>query len=186
MSKLNIEIELDWLGEDDSIDDIVKNEIIANVSRRIEDKLIKSTMTKFEASVAKFEVEIDKKVAEVATKVIDEFVNTQKFPQFKSSYDKSPEYKTIQEILGDKLEKSLSKTVDKNGNYTDSNYDRLGTRLDWLTGKLAEQYASELVKTHTKNIKLHIESFIIEKVKGEIMSQLSSEILKKIDFEQIK
>ncbi len=186
MSKFNVEIELDWLGEDDSIDDVVKSEIIANVSKRIEDKLISSAIAKFEASVAKFEIEIDKKVAEVATKVIDDFVNTQKFPQPKNSYDKNPEYKTIQEILGDKLEKSLLRTVDKNGNYTDSSYDKFGTRLDWLTGKQAELYANELVKTHTKNIKQHIELFIIEKVKGEIMGQLSSEILKNIDFEKIK
>jgi hypothetical protein len=186
MAKFNVEVEIDWMGEDESIDDIVKAEIISNVSRKVEEKLLKDALSKFEATVVKCSEQIDTKVTELSNKVIDDFVANQKFPQPKNSYDKNPEMKTIQEIFIDKLDSCLSRSVDENGSYTSSSYSSKGTRLEWLTGKLAEKYADERVKAHVKNIKEHIEKYILDKVKGEIMTQLSDSVLQKIDFSKIK
>ena len=80
----------------------------------------------------------------------------------------------------------MDKPVDKNGKPTNCSYDKIGTRLDWITGTLAEKYANEKVLESTKDIKQHIEKFVLEKVKGEIMTQLSTSILKNIDFSKIK
>lgn len=179
MAKLNIELDIDWLDPEYSIEESVQKTIEDHVMAEVERKFMKKAMEKFEEA-------IDEKVSEVAFKVVDDFVETQRFLQPKNSYDKNPEYKTIQEILGGKLEDALNQSVDENGKPTSSNYSRKGTRLEWLTGKLAQEYADEKVQGAVKDIKLQIETFILQKVKGEIFNQLSAEILKKIDFEQIK
>lgn len=181
MAKLNIELDLDYLEEGQNIEDFVHDEIISAATRRIE-----STVTEIAKEKLRTKIEgiLDIKVGEITTKIIDDFITTQKFPCPKNSYDSSPEYKSIPEILVQKLEKSLMKKVDKDGRETD--YNSVGTRFDWLTGKLAERYADEKVKEATRDFKAHIEKFILEKVKGEIMTQLSSEILKNIDFGKIK
>lgn len=186
MAKLNIELDLDYLEEGQEIDEFVRDEIINSATRKVEATIMAAAKTRLESALAKAEEIVDKKVVEITTKVIDDFVATQKFPQYKSSYDKNPEYKTIPEILIDKLETSLNKSVDKNGYPTNASYDKQGTRLDWLTGTLAEKYADEKVKESTKDIKQHIEKFVLEKVKGEIMTQLSTSILNNIDFSKIK
>jgi hypothetical protein len=186
MSKVSIEVDLEFLEEGQSVDDFVRDEIVHAATKRIDEIITRTTEEKCKESLAKAQETIDQKVIEITTKTIDDFVSTQKFPCPKNSYDKTPEYKSITEILCNKLEASLMKTVDKNGALTDSSYDRCGTRLDWLTGKLAEKHADERVKECTKNIKQHIEKFILEKVKGEIMNQLSTSILNNIDFSKIK
>lgn len=186
MAKLNIELDIDYMDEEQNIDEFVRDEIINAATRRVETAIMKAAEERLTAQLSKVEQIVDKRVEEITTKVIDEFLNTQKFPHPKDSWDKNPEMKSIQEILVKKLEASLNRTVDKDGNYTTSSYNTAGTRIEWLTGKLAEKYADEKVKETTKNIKGHIEKYILEKVKGEIMTQLSSEILKNIDFGSIK
>jgi hypothetical protein len=184
MAKLNVEIEIDWLEEGEALDDIIKSEVLTKVSKMVEDRMMTKALEKFEAKVIECASQIEAKVSELSNKVIDDFVLNQKFPQPKNSYDKNPEMKTIQEIFAGKLDASLQRRVDKDGCPTE--YGSVGTRLDWLTGKLSEQYANEKVKENVKDIKSHIEKHILEKVKGEIMTQLSDSVLKKIDFSKIK
>jgi hypothetical protein len=186
MAKFNVEVEVDWLEEGESIDDVIKSEIFKKVSKSVEERLQKSALDKFDTKVLECVAQIETKVVELSNKVIDDFIANQKFPQPKNSYDKNPEMKTIQEIFVDKLDSCLTRSVDENGNYTNSSYSSKGTRLEWLTGKLAEKYADEKVKAHVKNIKEHIEKYILDKVKGEILTQLSDSVLKKIDFSKIK
>jgi hypothetical protein len=186
MAKFNVEVEVDWLEEGETIDELIKSEILHKVSKTIEERLLKSALAKFDEKVLECVGQIETKVVELSNKVIDDFVVNQKFPQPKNSYDKNPEMKTIQEIFIDKLDSCLSRSVDENGSYTSSSYNSKGTRLEWLTGKLAEKYADEKVKAHVKDIKGHIEKYILDKVKGEIMTQLSDSVLQKIDFSKIK
>jgi len=186
MAKFNVEVEVDWLEEGGSIDELIKSEILYKVSKSVEERLQKAALEKFDAKVLECVGNIETKVVELSNKVIDNFVANQRFPQPKNSYDKSPEMKTIQEIFVDKLDSCLTRSVDENGSYTNSSYSSKGTRLDWLTGRLAEKYADEKVKAHVKDIKGHIEKYIIDKVKGEIMTQLSDSVLQKIDFSKIK
>jgi hypothetical protein len=184
MAKFSVEVEVDWLEEGQSVDELIKSEIIYKVSKSVEERLQKAALEKFDAKVLECVGNIEAKIVELSNKFIDDFVANQKFPQPKNSYDKNPEMKTIQEIFISKLDASLTTRVDKNG--TPSDYSSVGTRLDWLVGRLAEKHADEKVKDHVKNIKEHIEKYILEKVKGEIMTQLSDSVLKKIDFSKIK
>jgi len=186
MAKFSVEVEVDWLEEGESIDEVIKAEFLHKVSKIVEDRLMKNALEKFDAKVLECVGQIETKVVELSNKVIDDFVLNQKFPQPKNSYDKNPEMKTIQEIFVDKLDSCLNRSVDENGCYTNSSYGSKGTRLDWLTGKLAEKNAEEKVKAHVKNIKEHIEKYILDKVKSEILTQLSDSVLGKIDFSKIK
>lgn len=186
MARFNVEIEVDWLEEGETLDGLIKAEILHKVSKTVEERLLKSALAKFEEKVIECVGQIETKVIELSNRVIDDFMINQKFPQPKSSYDKNPEMKTIQEIFIDKLDSCLTRSVDENGQYTNSSYNSKGTRLEWLTGKLAEKFAEEKVKAHVKDIKGHIEKFILDKVKGEILTQLSESVLQKIDFGKIK
>jgi hypothetical protein len=186
MAKFSVEVEVDWLDEGESLDDVIKAEILGKASKMIEERLLKTALAKFDEKVLECVGQIEARVVELSNKVIDDFVSNQKFPQPKNSYDKNPEMKTIQEIFVDKLDACLTRGVDENGCYTNSSYNTKGTRLEWLTGKLAEKLVDEKVKTHVKNIKEHIEKYILDKVKGEILTQLSESVLKKIDFAKIK
>ena len=181
MAKLSIDLDLDYLEEGQTIDEFVRDEIVNAAIRRVETTIFKQA----EANLAeKVGAIIDKRVEEITNKIIDDFVTTQKFPCPKNSWDQNPEFKTIPEILTEKLEKALTQTVDENGRPS-SSYSSRGTRIDWLTGKLAEKYADEKIQAYTKDIKGHIEKYIVDKVKGQIMEQLSQAVLKNIDFGKI-
>lgn len=184
MAKFNVEVEVDWLEEGETIDELIKSEILHKVSKAVEERLQKSALEKFDAKVLECVGQIETRVTELSNKVIDDFVTNQRFPVPTSSYDKNPPMKTILEIFTSKLDASLQQKVDRDGCKTD--YGAVGTRIDWLVGKLAEKHADEKVKAHVKDIKAHIEKYILDKVKGEIMTQLSESVLQKIDFSKIK
>ena len=93
MAKFNLEVEVDWLEEGESIDEVIKSEILHKVSRMVEERLLNKALASFDAKVLECVSSIETKVVELSNKVIDDFVANQKFPQPENSYDKNPKMK---------------------------------------------------------------------------------------------
>lgn len=187
MSKMNIELDLDIdLEEGQTIDEFVRDEVINAASKRVEAAIMKTAEARLSGELKVAEQVVEQRVTEITNKVIDDFLVTHRILKYKNSWDKDPEAKTIEQVIFEKIEFVLTRSVDKDGNPTDSSYNRVGTRLDCLIGKLAEKLVDERVKAETKGVKERIEKYILEKFKGEIMEQLSAAVLNNIDFSKIK
>lgn len=178
--KFNIEVEVDWLDEDQSLDNELKEQIKDGIINRISEK-----------SIEDLKVQASKMAVEKVEKWLDDFlaaeIGTVKFPYGK--YDgwsnQQPEMLTIPEIISKEFEKALRQPVNSKGEYTESSYSKFGTRLEWLTGKLAEKIADEKIKSFVSGFYRDIETFLSEKLKSALTEQISSAIANQIDLTKI-
>lgn len=179
MAKFNIEVELDWLGEDGDLDSELRNEIKAHIVNNI-----KATVMDEIQDTA---IEIAKsRVGLWVNQLLAQMMKDHKIPYKESNYSSEVKMITIEEMIGKQFETALNQPVNKNGEPVDwDSYRKDGTRLEWLTGKLARKYADERIQEFVKNIKRDIEDYTSEKVKEEMMKQLTSQLVSNIDFNKV-
>lgn len=178
MANFKIDVEIDWIGEDGTLDDQIKE----NIKNQIVDKIEKTVMNDIRDTAVE--------IAEQRTGIwINKFIQTmaseKTIPYKTNEYGSKVEMISMEEMLGKQFEKALNQQVDKKGEYSNSSYDRYGTRLEWLTGKMAERYANEKVADFIKNIKTDIEKYTSNRVKDEMMKQLTANLVQSIDFNKV-
>lgn len=179
MAKFKVEVEIDWLREDGTIDEQLQKSIEKSIIGKIED----TVMDRIEETAVN---EAEKRIGIWINNYLSTLIKERKIPHVsKDGWDKKVEYITITELIGEKFDTVLNQTVDKDGCPTNRSYDKCGTRLDWLTGKQAKIYADEKVQDFVKNIKHDIEKYTSEKVKEEMMKQLTASLVSNIDFNKV-
>ncbi|WP_286910700.1 hypothetical protein [Clostridium sp. UBA1652] len=178
MAKFKIDVEIDWLDEDGALDEQIKESMKDEIIAKIE-KTVMSDIRDTAVDIA------EQRIGLWINKFIQTMSVEKTIPYKSSEYGSKVEMISMEEMLGKQFEKALNQQVDKNGNYTNSSYDRYGTRLQWLTGKMAEKYADEKVASFIKDIKGDIELYTSKKVKEEMMKQLTAQLVKNIDFNKV-
>jgi len=178
MAKFKIDVEIDWLGKDGTLDDQIKESIKEQIIAKIE-KTVMSDIRDTAIEIA------EQRIGLWINKFIQTMVSEKTIPYKTNEYGSKVEMISMEEMLGKQFEKALNQTVDVDGNPTNSNYSRYGTRLEWLTGKLAKKYADEKIAEFVKNVKRDIENYTSSKVKEEMMKQLTASLVKNIDFNKV-
>ena len=178
MAKFKVEVELEYLDEEATLDDQIKESIKQDIISKIKDTVMND--------IQDTAVEIaENRIGIWINKFIQTMVSEKKIPYKTNEYGSKIEMISMEEMLGKKFEKTLNEYVDKDGKSTNSSYDRYGTKLEWLTGKLARKYADERIQDFVKNIKSDIQNYTSSKVKDEMMKQLTSQLVQNIDFNKL-
>ena len=178
MANFKVDVEIDWVGEDGTLDEQIKESIKNEIIEKIE----KTVMNDIRETATS---EAENRIGLWINNYITTLVKEKKIPYLKNSWNSETNYISIEEMIGVKFEKILQQTVDVNGKPTSSSYDRYGTMLDWLTGKQVKKYANERVSEFVKDIKGDIEKYTSRKVKEEMMKQLTSQLVSNIDFNKV-
>lgn len=178
MAKFKIDVDIDWADEYGTIDELLQESIKQSILEKIEDTVMDQIQ---ETATSEAEKRVGIWVNNYLTKVIKE----KKFPRPVNTYDDKVEYITIPELINRKVEEALTQEVDKYGKITQYNRDIYGTRMDWITGKLARKYVDERVQEFVKDIKRDIEYYTSEKVKKELVKRLTSNLVQNIDFNKV-
>lgn len=178
MANFKIDVEIDWIGEDNTLEDQIKESIKNEVVKKIE-KTVMKDIRDTAVGIA------EQRIGLWINNYLATLVKEKNIPYSKNSWNSEINYISIEEMIGMKFEKTLQQTVDKNGKPTSSSYDRYGTMLDWLTGKQVQKYADEKVQGFVKDIKGDIESYTSKKVKDEMMKQLTATLVSNIDFNKV-
>lgn len=178
MAKFNIEVELDWIDEDCTLDEKLQE----SITNKIVSKIKGTVMDEIQDTA----IEIAKsRVGLWVNQLLAQMIKDHKIPYKESDYSSEVKMITIEEMIGKQFEAALNQTVDKDGEPTNSSYHNCGTRLEWLTGKLARKYADEQVQEFVKNIKRDIEDYTSEKVKEEMFKELTSSLVSNINFNEV-
>lgn len=151
--KLNITVELEWLGEDGDIDAEVKHEIISGVKNAISRdclaKVEKEASAQIGAAIAESIGAAKKSIEEKAVKFADEWL--EKEVTITDKWGDAQDCLTITDLIKRTFDKLLEKKVDSSGKFSDG-YGG-GTRLiTWLTDKRVEDVVSEKLKGINKDI----------------------------------
>lgn len=191
MAKFNIEVELEWLDEDNfSIDEEIKEQVIRGVNNQLLDKATDEVVKKLDSEIAKKLEEatkvIEERVEDFIGVVTENQIEKIKIPRKKSSWGSEVENIPISEFIGEQYEAYLTKKV-YNNNYemaryeSDRQYSISEKHIrDYLNKTLAKQ-VSEMVKQAQKDA----EDTVIKTLEQNLKESLAIDIIKRMNIPKL-
>lgn len=170
--KLNLEIELDWIDEEMNLDDVVKDQIISGVMKKINEKVLSKIEDKINNTIDKT---IIARINKCTDKMFKDFL---KRPvNITDRYGDSIEhYKNVNEVIKMRFDNFMTQTVDEKGNTYDGSYSKKFQRLEFVIDKqlkdFANKFTTDAVKRVSEEIKLHVKDGLTNKLGAELMQVL--------------
>jgi hypothetical protein len=173
--KLNLEIELDWIDDEMSLDDTVKQNVIDSVVNKIQkgvEEQVESTINKTigETVVAK--------INEKTEELFDDFMN--KEVVINDAYGSVINtYPNVTAVIKNRFDNFMTQTVDKNGKASTSPYDTKSQRIEFIIDKqlktFADKFTTDAVKRVSEEIQQHVKDGLTTKLGSELMKVLKVE-----------
>lgn len=183
MAKFTIEVELDWLDEEMTLDDEIKRQIISGIQSRLTKKLEE-----------KMEQQLSSVITDKANMIADEFVTkimkdniaSIQIPIKKSSWGSEIEYMSLSEYVGNKFENAMKeKTLDQYGKVTSYNGDKKYSIVEYLTqGYIAKELNSK-VSDMIRDAKEKAEMSLIKNLEENLQQQLHADMVKRLNIPQL-
>lgn len=190
MAKFNVEVDLDWLDEDTTIDEEIRERVI----RGAEDYLLRATTDEIEKKIDNL---VGEKLKEVSTK-IDEIVDgyldvvcqseieKMKIPTKETEWSREVKMIPIQEFIGEKFNRFCNdKRYDSNFQETRYSSERKYSLLEkdiqlYLKNVLSKQ-VSDIVRKAQQNA----EKEIIGSLEQTLKQNLAEETVKKMNIPKV-
>lgn len=174
--KINVEFDLDWLREDDTIDDAVSRKIISRAVDQVGEKIIKTLKDNVD-------IKINEKVDDFLNKVLAKFLDRNIVITDKWGNEIN-RYESVNELLETKFDEFIIEGVDKNGK---TSRDR-GCRIDGVPRieHLIKSHINDKVAAITVEVNKEIDTYFKEKIaaaKTSIHKATIENYMKKIDFD---
>jgi hypothetical protein len=183
MAKIMIEMELDWLNEEQSIDDAIKQEVISSLKAKITADATKE-ITK----------ELSTTIQETTGKVIDEFlgetlrgkIENMKIPYKGSTWDSKVEMMPMSKFIGMQYEQFLNKKVfDENGCEPRYSNDAKLSINEYFVKNYLEKELTGKVSKLIQNARKDAEETIIKTLEQTLKSQLSVDIIQRLNIPEM-
>lgn len=172
--KFNLEIEIDWIDEESNLDETVKSEIIAGITRKIGSNITAGIEAKVNKAI---DDNIVKKVDTLVEGVFNGFMN--KPITITDRYgDEIAVYDNLSSLLKYRFDSFLTKRVDKYGKETNSTYDSF-SRIDFIVNNNLKNFSEKFTKESAANVKAEIERVHAE-IKGNIETGIKEHLGDKI------
>ena len=162
--KFNIQVDIDWIDEEYSIDEQVKHELIAGVVREVRGSFNEDGKKAAEEARKKAEQQaeiiISKSIEnEIRSFLKDKVTITDKWGEVKK------ENITIKELIKEGFDKAMDQEVDGSGRPINNSYSSGTTRLKYLLNESVEKYLQSETRRLDKDIENKVKNAINEKLK---------------------
>lgn len=158
--KFKIEVELDYLSEDGTLDKAVQKQIVSKIVAKINT-----------ASTDDMAEKANKLLSDRATQIVDAAYEQllQKPVTITDQWGKVvKEYTNAAEMIKDRFDKFMLERVDGYGERTNSAYGEYGTRMDHIIkkqlDKIAKEFTEKAVKEVAEKIKVTLNDSLKEKL----------------------
>jgi hypothetical protein len=176
--KFNVEIDLDWVEEDSTIDEVVKHQIISNIEGRILKTLQETVLN---SAKAKIDAQIQGLITQNVHKMVSEKV-AQLIAEPRSQTDAYgrvvKENFTIESLLIEGVESAVNKkTLNESGNFCSDSYNQKYSYFDYYTTKTIPSLVDKQIKALTEKTTKDIEALVKDKIKTEVADKLTALIV---------
>lgn len=191
MAKFNIEVELDWLSDEDySIDDEIKEQVIRGVKNELLKKATDETLKKLDAEIAKKLEEattiIEQRVEDFIAVVTEKQIEKIQIPIKESSWSDKVTYIPISEFVGKQYEAYLTKKI-YDSDYSVARYD--SDKKYSISEKHIREYldktlsvqVSEMVRKAQKDA----EDTVIKTLEQNLKDQLAVDTIKRMNIPKL-
>jgi hypothetical protein len=164
--KFTITADIDWLGEEDNLDNELKNRVVEEIVKTVSGGLMKEMREKSKERLLSI-------IDEYSNKTLDSFMNetitvTDKWGDKKESGK-------IRDIIKIKFDEFWSQKVDSQGRGS-SSYGSGQTRLEWLVDNRIKKQCEKFSQDLAKEINKQVTSVMTDSLKVAVGSELIDRI----------
>jgi hypothetical protein len=181
MANVKIELELDWLNEDQTLDDSIREQVIANLQSRLIQNAENQITHKLNAELKEI---ADRVTSSFIEKTLETKIEDLQIPYQKGGYWSSEiEYMPISQYVGRKYEEHLTKkSLDEHGREAKYNSDaKLSISEYFIKNYLAKELTgkvSAMIQTARKDA----EETIVKALENNLKEQLSVDIIERLNI----
>ncbi len=191
MAKFNIEVELDWLNEEEySVDEEIKEEVVNGIKNELLRKGTEDVIKKLDSEIAKKLEEstkvIEQRIEDFLAAVTEKQIEKIKIPKRKSSWSNEFELVPISEFIGMEYESYITKKIyDKDFHLTsyesEKHYSIAEKQIREYLNKTLSAQVSEMVKKAQKDA----EDTVIKTLEQNLKDQLAVDTIKRMNIPKL-
>lgn len=190
MAKFNIEVEMDWLDEETSIDEEIKEEVIRGAKdyllNKTTDEIIKKLDEALADKVKEFSDVIDNKVDEFLNTISTDNISKIKIPVKEYDWGTEVEMKPITKFIEEKFNYYVSqKRYDSEFKETRYDSDRKYSMLELDITRYLNSVLSKKVSDMVKSAQANVEKEIIGSLEQNLKENLTVDTIKRMNIPQL-
>ena len=191
MAKFNIEVELDWLSDEEySIDDEIREQVVRGVKNELLKKATDEIIKKLDSEIA------DKlqEATQIIAQRVDEFIEvvTQKqiekirIPEKPSSWSDAVNYIPITEFVGKRFEELTTRKI-YNGDFEKARYssDAKYSMAEKYIKEYLDTTLSAQVSKMVKEAQKEAENTVIKTLEQNLKDQLAVDTIKRLNIPKL-
>ncbi len=190
MAKFNITVDLDWLDNEESIDDAIRDEVVNGAREYLLNKANMEIQKKLDDEIGKKLVQaqetVDKTIDEYIQAITTDNISKLKIAEKENSWSDQVTMTPISEYIGKKFDEFCNiKRYDsdfKISNYgTNKKYSITEKSIHEYLKNVFEKQVSDIVKNAQKNAELEI----VKSLEDALKANLAEETIKKMNIPQV-
>lgn len=190
MAKFTVEVDLDWLDEETTIDEEIREEVILGAKDYLLKRTTEEIQKKLDEEIGKKLIEASEKVEEVVNgfleSVTTDNISKLKIAEKKSSWSDEITMTPISEYIGKQFEKFCNeKRYDKNFSQTSYERDRVYSVAQASISKYLKEVLEKQVENIVKTAQKSAEKEIVESLEQTLKQNLAEETIKKMNIPQV-
>jgi hypothetical protein len=181
MANVKIELEIDWLNEDETLDETIKEQVISNLQNRLIQNAENQITHKLNAELKEI---ADRVTSSFIEKTLETKIEDLQIPYKTGGYWSSEiEYMPISQYVGRKYEEHLTKkSLDENGREAKYNSDaKLSISEYFIKNYLAKELTGK-VSAMIQNARKDAEETIVKALENNLKEQLSVDIIERLNI----
>ena len=183
MAKFTIEVELDWLHDED-IDEMLKREVVEGIQDRLTRNIEREIK---EQVIEKVEEESNRVVDHFLESVVSDRIEDIKIPHKESSFSTEVEMIPISEYIGKRFEEmATEKRYNRKGERHNRYDDRKAYSLiEYLTNDFIAEELNDKAIELIQQAKTRAEQTLIDSLEDNLQAQLNKDMLERLNVPEL-
>ncbi|MCM3598977.1 hypothetical protein M4D55_24890 [Metabacillus idriensis] len=180
MATVKIELELDWLSEEESLDEAIRDEVLKNLQNRLIENAEKQITAKLNGIIEGIASNLTDSFIEETMKAKIEDLQ---IPYKESSWDSTFKLIPISEFIGIKYERYLNeKTLDRDGNKARYSGDGKLSISEYFINNYLEKELTSKVSAMIQTARKDAEETVVKALENNLKEQLSVDIINRLNI----
>ena len=193
MAKFNIEVELDWIDNEEegvSIDEEIREWVINGVKDQLLQKATTEAVKKVDKviyeKIKQAQETIDSKVDDFVERICEEEISKMQIPYKTNSWSDKVEYMSMSEFIGKRYEAFLNRKIfDRDGNMQRHESDKNTSLNEYFVNKYLQKELAGKVSEMIRTAKEEAEQMVIKTLEQNLKDQLAADTIKRLNIPQL-
>ena len=172
MAQFNITVNLDWLDEEESLDEKLWDEILSGIVSKVGDNITKSLESKARELLDGRFASLGNEIGERLNGIMQEFFDTPRDVTDKWGKVKREQI-TVTQLLSEACDNFLTQAVDEKGKPATGYSAKYDTRIDYIVQKSIDRDMEWAIKRAVEDVTKNLKNRISNEIKSQMGEKLA-------------